>query len=63
MPVLSVEQSKTLEEKMKAIEIKTAIKAEAPVVEKEVAEPIEIVTVEAPVAETPKPQKRKSKKK
>ena len=62
MPVLSVEQSKALEEKMKAA-AEQAVVVEAPAINDETAEPVEIITVEAPVAEAPKAQKRKGKKK
>ena len=62
MPVLTFEQSKALEEKMKSA-AETAVIVEAPIVEKDVANPGEIITIEAPVAEAPKQQKRKGKKK
>ena len=41
----------------------TAVIVEAPMVEENVAKPGEIITIEAPVAEAPKQQKRKGKKK
>lgn len=62
MPVLTFEQSKALEEKMKSA-AETAAVVEVLVVKEEAAEPVEIITVEAPVAEAPKQQKRKGKKK
>ena len=62
MPVLTFEQSKALEEKMKSAS-ETVVVVEAPMVEKDVAKPGEIITIEAPVAEAPKQQKRKGKKK
>ncbi len=62
MPVLTFEQSKALEEKMKSA-AETAVIVEAPMVEEEIAKPDEIITIEAPVAEAPKQQKRKGKKK
>lgn len=62
MPVLTFEQSKALEEKMKSA-AETAVIVEAPMVEEEIAKPSEIITIEAPVAEAPKQQKRKGKKK
>ena len=62
MPVLTFEQSKALEEKMKSA-AETAVIVEAPMIEEDVAEPGEIITIEAPVAEAPKQQKRKGKKK
>lgn len=62
MPVLTFEQSKALEEKMKSA-AETAVIVEAPMVEKDVANPGEIITIEAPVAEAPKQQKRKGKRK
>ena len=62
MPVLTFEQSKALEEKMKSA-AETAAIVEAPMIEEDVAKPGEIITIEAPVAEAPKQQKRKGKKK
>ena len=62
MPVLTFEQSKALEEKMKSA-AETAVIVEAPMIEEDVAIPGEIITIEAPVAEAPKQQKRKGKKK
>lgn len=62
MPVLTFEQSKALEEKMKSA-AETVVVVEPPVVEEEVAKPGKIITIEAPVTEAPKQQKRKSKKK
>ena len=62
MPVLSVEQSKALEAKMKAA-AEQAVVVEAPVIKDETAEPAEIITIETPVADAPKAQKRKGKKK
>ena len=62
MPVLTFEQSKALEEKMKSA-AETAVIVEAPMVEENVAKPGEIITIEAPVTEAPKQQKRKGKKK
>lgn len=62
MPVLTFEQSKALEEKMKSA-AETIVEIEAPMVEEDVAKPSEIITIEAPVAEAPKQQKRKGKKK
>ena len=62
MPVLTFEQSKALEEKMKSA-AETAVIVEAPMVEKDVAKPGEIITIEAPAAEAPKQQKHKGKKK
>ena len=62
MPVLSVEQSKALEEKMKAA-AEQAVVVETPAIKNETAGTVEIITVEAPVAEAPKAQKRKGKKK
>lgn len=62
MPVLTFEQSKALEEKMKSA-AETIVEVETPMVEEEIAKPSEIITIEAPVAEAPKQQKRKGKKK
>ena len=62
MPVLTFEQSKALEEKMKSA-AETVVVVEAPMVEKDATKPSEIITIEAPVAEAPKQQKRKGKKK
>ena len=62
MPVLTFEQSKALEEKMKSA-AKTVVEVEAPMVEEDVAKPGEIITIEAPVTEAPNQQKRKGKKK
>ena len=62
MPVLTFEQSKALEEKMKSA-AETMVEVESPMVEEEIAKPSEIITIEAPVAEAPKQQKRKGKKK
>lgn len=62
MPVLTFEQSKALEEKMKSA-AETIVEVESPMVEEEIAKPSEIITIEAPVAEAPKQQKRKGKKK
>ena len=62
MPVLTFEQSKALEEKMKSA-AETVVVVETPIVEEDVAKPGEIITIEAPVAEAPKQQKRKGKKK
>ena len=62
MPVLTFEQSKALEEKMKSA-AKTVVEVEAPMVEEDVTKPGEIITIEAPVTEAPKQQKRKGKKK
>lgn len=62
MPVLTFEQSKALEEKMKS-SAETIVEVESPMIEEEIAKPSEIITIEAPVAEAPKQQKRKGKKK
>ena len=62
MPVLTFEQSKALEEKMKSA-AETVVVVETPMVEEDVAKPGEIITIEAPVAKAPKQQKRKGKKK
>ena len=62
MPVLTFEQSKALEEKMKSA-AETVVVVGAPMIEEDVAKPDEINTIEAPVAEAPKQQKRKGKKK
>lgn len=62
MPVLTFEQSKVLEEKMKSA-AETIVEVESPMVEEKIAKPSEIITIEAPVAEAPKQQKRKGKKK
>ena len=62
MPVLTFEQSKALEEKMKSA-AETAVIVGAPMIAADVAKPGEIITIEAPVAEAPKQQKRKGKKK
>lgn len=62
MPVLTFEQSKALEEKMKSA-AETIVEVESPMIEEEIAKPSEIITIEAPVAEAPKQQKRKGKKK
>lgn len=62
MPVLTFEQSKALEEKMKSA-AETVVVVESPMVEEEIAKPSEIITIEAPVAEAPKQQKHKGKKK
>lgn len=62
MPVLTFEQSKALEEKMKSA-AETIVEVESPMVEEDVAKPGEIITIEAPAAEAPKQQKRKGKKK
>ena len=62
MPVLTFEQSKALEEKMKSA-AETIVEVESPMVEEEITKPSEIITIEAPVAEAPKQQKRKGKKK
>lgn len=62
MPVLTFEQSKVLEEKMKSAD-ETVVVVETPMIEEDVAKPGEIITIETPVAEAPKQQKRKGKKK
>ena len=62
MPVLTFEQSKALEEKLKSA-AETVVVVETPMIEEDVAKPDEIITIEAPVAEAPKQQKRKGKKK
>lgn len=62
MPVLTFEQSKALEEKMKS-SAETTVIVEAPIIEEDVAKPGEIITIKAPVAEATKQQKRKGKKK
>ena len=62
MPVLTFEQSKALEEKMKSA-AETAVVVETRMIEEDVAKPGEIISIEAPVAEAPKQQKRKGKKK
>ena len=62
MPVLTFEQSKALEEKMKSA-AETVVVVETPMIEEDVAKPGEIITIEAPVAGAPKQQKRKGKKK